>query len=226
MMFNLEYFWDSLRYGITYFPVTLQLAFVPLGLSIVFGTAIALVRLYRVPVLAKIFDLLVPFYNGIPVIVTLLIYHLVYLTMMKPIPNGTMAVALFTFSLERICITTETVRGAFQAIPRGQYESAYACGLSGWQTLRRIVIPQVIPVALPGFTNGVAGALKNTSIVITLGINDVLNGALIPGNETYSFLEGYVAAAVIYWVFCSLLEFMLHKVERALTKNRNGGKKK
>lgn len=226
MRFNIAYFVQCLGYGLKYFPVTLQLAFIPLGLSLIFGTIIAMIRLYRVPVAAKVCDVIVPFYNGIPVIVTLLIYHLVYLTTMRPVANGTMAVALFTFTLGRTCITSETVRGAFMAIPKGQYESAYACGLSGWQTLRRIIIPQVIPVAIPGMTNGVVGSVKNTSIVIALGINDVLNGALVPCNETYSFLEGYVAAAVIYWAFCAFLEFLLNKAERALSKNRNGGKKK
>lgn len=226
MSFNFSYLLDSLEFGFRYLPVTIKLAFIPFTLSLIFGTVIAMIRFFKVPVAAKFFDMFIPFYTGIPVMVELLIYHLVYLTMMKPIPNGSMMVVYFTFTMGRSCATSETIRGAFSAIPKGQYESSYACGLSFWQTLRRIIIPQVIPVALPNLTNSMVGAIKNTSIVIVLGINDVLNGALVPCNDTYSFLEGYVAAAIIYWIFGALMEFIFHKAEKALSKNRNGGKKK
>ena len=226
MSFNFPYLLDSLEFGLRYLPVTIKLAFIPFTLSLIFGTAIAMIRFFKLPVLAKFFDMFIPFDTGFPVMVELLIYHLVYLTMMKPVPNGSMMVVYFTFTMGRSCATSETIRGAFSAIPKGQYESSYACGLSFWQTLRRIIIPQVIPVALPNLTNSMVGAIKNTSIVIVLGINDVLNGALIPCNDTYSFLEGYVAAAIIYWIFGALMEFIFHKAEKALSKNRNGGKKK
>lgn len=226
MRFNFSYLLDCLRFGIKYLPVTIKLAFIPFALSVIIGTLIAMVRFFKVPVVSKFFDVFIPFYIGIPVMVELLIYNLIYLTMMKPVANGSIMVAYFTFTIGRSCATSETIRGAFEAVPKGQYESSYACGLSFWQTLRRIIIPQVIPVALPSLTNSMVGAIKNTSIVLVLGINDVLNGALIPCNETYSFLEGYVAAAIIYWIFGALMEFLFNSFEKALTKNRNGGKKK
>jgi len=226
MSFNISYFFESLKYGITYFPVTLKLAFIPFSLSIVFGTIIAMIRFFKVPFLSQFFNFFIPFYTGIPVMVEILIYHLIYLTMLKPISNGTMMVVYFTFTLGRSCASSETIRGAFNAIPKGQYEASWACGLSFWQALRRIIIPQVIPVAIPNLTNSMVGAIKNTSIVIVLGINDVLNGALIPCNKTYSFLEGYVAAALIYWICGALMEFLFIKAEEALSKNKNTGKRK
>ena len=225
MTLNLSYLLDCLKYGIYYFPVTVKLAFIPFTLSLIIGTIIALFRVFKVPVFSRFLSIFIPFYTGIPVMVELLIYNLIYLTMMKPVPNGSIMVAYFTFTMGRSCATSETIRGAFLAIPKGQYESAYACGLSFWQTLRRIIIPQVIPVAIPNLTNSIVGAIKNTSIVMVLGINDVLNGALIPCNDTYSFLEGYVAAAIIYWSFGSLMEFIFHKGEKAFSKNRRGVKK-
>lgn len=226
MSFNFSYLLDCFKFGIHYLPVTVRLAFIPFTLSVLIGSVIAMIRFFKVPVVSKFFDLFIPFYTGIPVMVEILIYNLIYLTMMKPVANGSLMVAYFTFTVGRSCATSETIRGAFQSVPKGQYESSYACGLTFWQTLRRIIIPQVVPVALPNLTNSMVGAIKNTSIVLVLGVNDVLNGALIPCNHTYSFLEGYVAAAIIYWVFGALMEFIFHKVEKALTKNRNGGKKK
>lgn len=226
MNFNIDYLLDCFRFGLHYLPVTIKLAFIPFSLSLVFGTVIAMLRFFKVSFASKFFNVFIPFYTGIPVMVEILIYNLIYLTLMKPVPNGSIMVAYFTFTMGRSCSVSETIRGGFEAIPKGQYESSYACGLTFWQTLRRIIIPQLIPVVLPTLTNSMVGAIKNTSIVFVLGINDVLNGAMIPCNETYSFLEGYVAAAIIYWVFGAVMEFIFHKVEKILSKNKNGGKKK
>ena len=226
MNFNVNYLLDCFRFGLHYLPVTIKLAYIPFTLSLIIGTVIAMIRFFKVPVISKFFNVFIPFYTGIPVMVEILIYNLIYLMKMTPVPNGPMMVAYFTFTIGRSCSVSETIRGGFEAIPKGQYESSYACGLTFWQTMRRIIIPQLIPVVLPTLTNSMVGAIKNTSIVFVLGINDVLNGALIPCNDTYSFLEGYVAAAIIYWFFGSIMEFTFHKVEKVLSKNKNGGKKK
>lgn len=226
MHFNFAYLAECLKYAIHYLPVSLKLAFIPFGLSLIFGTIIAMFRFFKVPVISKFFNLFIPFYTGIPVMVELLIYNLIYLTLLKPVHNGPMMVAYFTFTIGRTCAVSETIRGGFEAIPKGQYESSYACGLTFWQTMRRIIVPQLIPVVIPTLTNSMVGAIKNTSIVLVLGINDVLNGALIPCNLTYSFLEGYVAAAIVYWILGAIMEFIFHKIEKALSKNKNGGKKK
>ena len=128
--------------------------------------------------------------------------------------------AYFTFTLSRTIILSETIRGAFLAVPKGQYEAAYACGLSTFQTLKKIIIPQMIPVALPALTNNTLGTIKNTSIVMVLGIVDVLYGSTIPCADTYSYVEGYVAAAIIYWAVNALVEAGLVRLEKHFSKKR------
>ena len=168
----------------------------------------------------KVFKIFVAIYSGIPVMVTLLLFHLIYLSCFKPGKNGTMMLAYFTFTLSRTILVSESVRGAFLSIPKGQYEAAYACGLSTFQTLKRIVIPQMIPVALPTLTNNTLGSIKNTSIVMVLGIVDILNGSTIPCADTYSYVEGYVAAAIIYWAVNAVVEFLLVRLEKYFAKKR------
>lgn len=220
MKFSLEYLWKCILSGIIYIPVTLKLALIPLALAIVFGTLIALARIFKVPVVEKFFKIFVAIYSGIPGVVTMLIFHLIYLSLFKPAKNGIMFLAYFTFTLGRTIVVSESVRGAFLSIPKGQYEASYACGLSTFQTLKKIVIPQVIPVALPALTNNTLGSIKNTSIVLVLGIVDVLNGATIPCADTYSYVEGYVAAAIIYWVINAIVEFFLVHLEKHLSKKK------
>lgn len=220
MKFSFEYLWKCLLSGVVFIPVTLKLALIPLALALILGTLIALARIFKVPVVEKVFKIFVAIYSGIPLMVTLLIFHLIYLSCFKPGKNGTMLLAYFTFTLSRTIIVSESVRGAFLAIPKGQYEAAYACGLSTFQTLKRVIIPQMIPVALPTLTNNTLGSIKNTSIVMVLGIVDVLNGSTIPCADTYSYVEGYVAAAIIYWAVNALVETGLVRLEKHFAKKR------
>lgn len=220
MKFSFEYLWKCLLSGVVYIPVTLRLALIPLFIALFLGTLIALARIFKVPVVEKVFKVFVAVYSGIPLMITLLIFHLIYLSCFKPGKNGTMMLAYFTFTLSRTILVSESVRGAFLSIPKGQYEAAFSCGFSTFQTLRKIIIPQVIPVALPNLTNNTLGAIKNTSIVLVLGLVDVLNGSTIPCADTYSYVEGYVAAAIIYWAINAVVEFFLVRLEKYFAKKK------
>ena len=186
MKFSFEYLWKCILSGIRFIPVTLKLALIPLFIALILGTLIALARIFKVPVIEKVFNVIVTVYSGIPLMITLLIFHLIYLNFFKPGNNGTMLLAYFTFTIGRTIVVSESIRGAFLSIPKGQYEAAYACGFSTFKTLKTIIIPQVIPVALPALTNNTLGSIKNTSIVMILGIVDILNGSTIPCADTYS----------------------------------------
>ena len=220
MKFSFEYLWKCILSGIIYIPVTLKLALIPLFIALILGTLIALARIFKVPVIDKFFKIFVAVYSGIPLTITMLILHLIYLNLFKPGKNGIMLLAYFTFAIGRTIVVSESIRGAFLAIPKGQYEAAYACGFSTFKTLKTIIIPQVIPVALPALTNNTLGSIKNTSIVMVLGIVDVLNGAAIPCADTYSYVEGYVAAAIIYWAINAVVETLLVRLEKYFAKKR------
>jgi L-cystine transport system permease protein len=214
----------SLKSGIYYLPATIILSFVPLAAGLIFGTLIALVQVFKVPVLNKIFAVFVSIYSGIPSVVALLVYNLLYMTQFNKVMAffgsrltvrdvNPIYVALFTFSLSSIVLMSETIRGAFLSIDEGQFEAGHSVGLTTRQILQRIILPQVVPVILPPLTNHVVGSVKNTSVVMTIGVMDVLNGAIVPAETTYRFLEGYIAAAIIYWAVNVLLEFLLRRLE-------------
>lgn len=220
MIFNFSFFKTSLFTAIPYIPVTLAIAAVPLILGLIIGSVIAIIRIYKVPVLSQILYFFITFYSGIPSMVSLLLFNLIYITQFTPVKYGGVIVVLLVFTLERIVYLSETVRSAFLAIPKGQYEAAYSSGFTEFQTLRKIIIPQLIPVALPPLTSHIVGAVKNTSIVMVVGVYDVLNSALKPCMDTYSFIEGYIAAALIFWVINALIEFVFSKIEVKLKKNK------
>lgn len=218
MEINPEYLYDCLRSGIRCLPLTLQLGLIPIVVGTVLGSLIAIARILKVPVVDKLFEVVVSIYCGIPFMVSLLIFHLIYLMAIPAFKNGEYWIALFALSLSRTFHLSEVIRGAFLAIPKDQYEASYAMGLTTFQAFTRIIIPQMVPVALPTMANNVVGSIKNTSEVFVLGLLDVLNGSQLPCSETYSFVEGYVAAAAIYWVVNMLIEWVLSRVNRVFTK--------
>ena len=216
---NLSYLLENLISGAHYIHVTLLLGIIPLFIGLFFGTLIALARLFRVPVLSRVLEIFVVVYAGIPVMISLLIYYLLYLLFIPNFNGGVFVVAYFALSLNRTVGLSEVIRGAFLAIPRIQYEAAYSCGLTLRQTLTRIVIPQMIPVALPPMTNNIVGGIKNTSVVLAVGLIDVLNGSSLPCTENYSYVEGYIAAGIIYWGISIVVEFLLHRIEHQFSKH-------
>lgn len=231
MSFNTEHFFESLLYGIRYFPNTLRLVFIPLSIGLILGTFIALVRVYKVPVFGRLLAVFVTVYQGVPIVVALMIYNLVFMMKFNDMAAflhirknvsqvDNIWVGIFALSLGAICSISEAIRGALLSIDKGQDEAGYSVGLTTVQTVRRIVIPQMIPVAIPMLINNVVGLIKASSIVMAIGIIEIVAGATIPSSRTYSFFEGYVAAAVIYWGFTVIIEYLAGVLKRHTGKFR------
>ncbi|GAB3128908.1 amino acid ABC transporter permease [Novispirillum itersonii] len=99
----------------------------------------------------------------------------------------------------------ETLRAGLQAVPKGQYEAAYALGLSRWQTLRRIILPQAIRTVIPGIVNILLNVFQDTSLVLVIGLFDFLNAARVAANDTEwmgRHDEAYAFAALVYFTLC------------------------
>lgn len=231
MNFNFANFKESLMYGLAYFPNTLKLVFIPLVIGLTFGTVIALVRVYKVPVIGWFMAVFVTIYQGIPIVVALMIYNLifmlkfndlaVFLHLKKSISDiNNIWVGIFALSMTAVCSISEAVRGALISIDKGQNEAGYSVGLTTIQTIQRIIIPQMIPVAIPMLINNVVGLIKASSVVMAIGIVEIVAGATIPSSRTYSFFEGYVAAALIYWVFTVVVENLAQRLKQYTGKFR------
>ena len=216
---------ESLISGLTYLPKTMILIFVPLLIGILIRTGIALIRVYKVPFFSQFFAIWIPLYQGIPIVVALMAYNLIYLMKTNDIlaffhSNKTIAdidsiyVGIFALSLMAICNLSEVMRGALLSINKGQYEAAYSVGMTKRQTLRRIILPQVVPVAIPALINSTVGLIKATSIVYAIGVAELLSGALVPASRKYTFFEGYLAAAFIYWGLTVLIELLYSYTEK------------
>ena len=109
----------------------------------------------------------------------------------------------------------EIVRGGLAGVPRGQYEAAEVLGYSRGQTFMRIVLPQVIKRILPAIGNEVITLVKDTSLAFVLGVMEMFSQAKAIAASQVSMLP-YIIAALIYWGFTIVVEFLLNRVEKKL----------
>ncbi|WP_285765828.1 amino acid ABC transporter permease [Peribacillus sp. SI8-4] len=112
---------------------------------------------------------------------------------------------------------SETLRGAIQSIPKGQYEAAYASGMSPYQTMRRIVFPQAIRVAIPPAGNTFIGMLKETSLVSVITVTELLRSAQLLIAQYYVYMPFYLAIALMYWIMSTGFSFVLERIEKRLS---------
>ena len=108
----------------------------------------------------------------------------------------------------------ETFRSAFLSVPKGQIEAAKACGMTTAQWLRFVVWPQIVPLALPGFTNNYLVLMKSTALVSIIGLQDVTYAALQAGRTTREPFIFLAAAMLIYLAFTIVSDWGLRRVER------------
>jgi general L-amino acid transport system permease protein len=108
----------------------------------------------------------------------------------------------------------EVVRGGLQAVPKEQTEAAEALGMSYWNTMSLVVMPQALKMVIPGIVNTFIALFKDTTLVLTIGLFDLLGTIQIIGTNAdwLGFhIEGYVFTAFVFWIFCfSMSRYSMH----------------
>lgn len=233
MQFDVNFMLVALREALRFTPVTLFLACVPFILGNIFGLIIALIRIFHVKVLARFFQGCTVLVKSIPIVLLILMTNFLFvqnfdiLAVQFNLPFRSkdvspIFIALFPLTLYATVNLSEALRGALLSVDKGQYEAGYAVGMTRIQTLKRIVIPQSILVAIPTLCNGFIGLIKGSSLAFMISVTDLLNGALITATGNYNFLEAYIAAALVYWGICVLIERMSNYLENHLSIFKTG----
>lgn len=201
-------------------PVTLILATFGLAFGFPLGILVALGRRSKLPAIRSLCVLYVELIRGVPLISLLFMASVMFPLFM---PDGVnidkLLRAQIAFILYAGAYLAEVVRGGLQAVPRGQYEAGDALGLSYWEKHALIVLPQAIRHVIPPLVNTFIAFFKDTSLVLIIGIFDLLTTAktaiVDPAWQSFS-VEVYVFVGVIYFVFC----FAMSRYSRSLEAQR------
>ncbi|MDR2610356.1 MAG: amino acid ABC transporter permease [Clostridiales Family XIII bacterium] len=224
-VFDFDFFIECLKSGAARIPVNLYVAAASVFFGMIFGLIIALIRVFRVPVLSPIFRWLVTILKGVPVILMLLVFYVLAADYFNLIMEyfgidytfrqlNKAIIAIIALSVLSSIGLSESFRGALASVKKGQYDAAYSVWLTKRQALVYVIIPQAFPIAVPTLCNYIIGMIKAGALAAMISVVDIMNGALIPANANYRYLEGYTAAALIYWVVCATLEKVLNIAEK------------
>lgn len=205
-------------------PIILAIAVVAMVFGLIFGLLIALCRIYRVPILNRLFIIYISFIRGTPLLVQLYVFFYGVPVLLEKMNQsfGTaynadhispLLYAFIAFTINVSAYQAEIMRASLNAVQIGQMEAAHSVGMTTFQALKRIVLPQAFLVALPNLGNTFIGLIKATSLAFAVKVVEVMALAKIIANDGYHFLEMYLVAALIYWLICWLLEVLFTYIE-------------
>jgi len=205
--------------------VTLSLALITLPIGLALGFAVAAASLPGRPVLRSIAMIFTTTIRGLPELLTLfIIYHGVGLLISKtmkwinpeagffelsPFVAGVIALALVFGGY-----SGEVLRGAWQALDKGQREAAQAIGMSRLQIFRLIELPQMLRLALPGLGNLWINLIKDTALVSVIALSDLMRVANVAVGATKKPFLFFVTVCLIYWVICIFFEWCIAMMEK------------
>ena len=185
--------------------------------SLPLGIVVALCRMSSFKPLSLLAQFYISILRGTPLMLQLMAfmfgpYYLLGMNMGTDWKFGACAVG---FILNYSAYFAEIYRSGIQSIPMGQYEAALVLGYSRSQTFFKIVLPQVIKRILPAMGNEIITLVKDTSLAFVLGMAEMFSVAKALAASNVSMIP-YAIAALIYWVFCLFIEFILGRVEKKL----------
>jgi len=206
--------------------ITLVVAVTGIVASLPLGIVLALGRRSNMPVARILSVVFIEFWRGVPLI-TVLFMASVMLPLFLPegVNFNNLLRALIGVMLFSAAYMAEVVRGGLQAIDKGQYEGADAVGLSYWQKMRLIILPQALTHVIPGIVNTFIGLFKDTTLVSIIGLFDLLGAAQstladaawaspVQGHTAYLFI------AVMFFIFCfGMSRYSIH-MENKLSHGR------
>lgn len=204
--------------------LTLILATIGVAVAFPLSVFVALGRRSDLPVIKWLCVAYVELIRGVPLISLLFMASVMFPLFM---PEGMnldkllrAQIAIILFSAAYLA---EVVRGGLQALPKGQYEAAYALGLSYWQMQKRIILPQSLQMVIPPLVNNFIGFFKDTSLVLVVGLYDLLHSAQAASTEPawQGFtIETLIFAGLIYFVFCFSMSRYSQRLEVTLNQHR------
>jgi polar amino acid transport system permease protein len=216
--FDLADFWDALTN-----TFLLQGALVTAGLAasgllggLVFGLLLALLRAAKNPVISRVARVYVWFFRGTPLLIQLVMIY-------SGLPQiglrmGVLTSVIVALVLNEAAYMAEILRSGFLAVPPGQQDAAKALGLSRVQTLRTVLLPQVVRIIMPALGNSVNGLLKATSITSVISMEELMRRSEMTMQVKFDVLEVFAAAAVDYLVLTTLWDQVQGWLERRMNR--------
>ena len=206
----LNAFWPMLKQGLIY---SIPLTLVSFTIGMVIAILSALLIINKVPLLSQLMRFYVWVFRGTPLLVQLFI---VYWGICNPMKISNLIACVIALSLNVGAYASETIRAAILSIDRGQWEAGYSIGMTYRQAFWRIIVPQAAKVSVPPLFNTFISLVKDTSLASNIMIAEMFRKAQEFAASSLKYLLIYSEAALIYLIFCTLLNALQKACEKRL----------
>jgi His/Glu/Gln/Arg/opine family amino acid ABC transporter permease subunit len=192
--------------------VTVALSLVGIVIGLPIGLGLALIRWANVPIAARIVALYVSVLRATPLVTLLLL--LFFALPNIGVPMTPISAAILGLVMNTSAFNCEVWRSALMNFPRDQYEAAQSVGMRAGQRFRRIVLPQIVRVSLPGLVNEMSLLIKVTPVLAVVGVVDITRAAVRIGAQTYEPLPPFLVAVALYAPIVFALVSLQRWIER------------
>jgi len=206
----LNAFWPMLKQGLIY---SIPLTLISFTIGMVIAILSALLIINKVPLLSQLMRFYVWVFRGTPLLVQLFI---VYWGICNPMKISNLVACVIALSLNVGAYASETIRAAILSIDRGQWEAGYSIGMTYQQAFWRIIVPQAAKVSVPPLFNTFISLVKDTSLASNIMIAEMFRKAQEFAASSLKYLLIYSEAALIYLIFCTLLNALQKACEKRL----------
>jgi His/Glu/Gln/Arg/opine family amino acid ABC transporter permease subunit len=192
--------------------VTVSLSLVGILIGLPIGLGLALIRWANIPIVARIVVLYVSVLRATPLVTLLLL--LFFALPNIGVPINPISAAILALVMNTSAFNCEVWRSALMGFPKDQYEAAQSVGMRAGQRFRRIVLPQIVRVSLPGLVNEMSLLIKVTPVLAVVGVVDITRAAVRIGSETYEPLPPFLVAIALYAPIVFALVSLQRWIER------------
>lgn len=201
------------------FWMTIRIVIGAIILGMPFGLVLVLCRRSRLKPLRILAISFIEIFRNTPFIIQVFIFFYVLPFYGLHLPAayvGTVALAAFGSAY-----FAEVIRGGINAVAKGQLESARATGMSDWEAMRYVVLPQTLPIILPAMTNQTLSLVKESAILSTITVSELTMAAITVQGETFRPFEAFIMIAMMYWALNETIAIIMRRVERKVSNRSN-----
>lgn len=211
----------------TAIPRTLLYAVTILFFGILLGAILAWIEDKKIPIIQQIINVIRSYIRGVPLIVHLFImryalpdiavpFLAVFGLTREPGQFPAVVIVLTTYIALEGVIEAQNIRSALYSIDSSQIDAGRSIGMSNSQLTKRVIVPQALAYAIPLFLNAFLKIIKSLSLAFTVGVVDILAQAQVAAALSFSYLEAYIGAALIYWILCGFLSVIFGRISKKL----------
>lgn len=204
---------DSLPYLLQGTFLTAGIVGSAMFLGLIIGIFMAVGLVYGNKAVQSVLTLYLWIFRGVPVVVMLFLFYFGLFTFFDLQASAFFAVTL-VLGMTTGAYQANIFRGAILSLPRGQFKAASGLGMSDWQAIRSIVLPQILRMSIPAWSNEYSIILKDSALAFVIGAPEIMARTQFVASRTYQHLSLYITAGVIYFILTWAGVVMLRKLEK------------